>query len=367
MPDPTSLVQHSLPRALRIATGAAMLAGASFTSGALARQDQPAPPPRSDFDVSSTLARSQLREAAIATLVEASKSEDALIRANAIEAIQKVPSRALDAVRRGLRDENVGVRYVAAMTASKLRLREAVRDLEPLLEDPEPVVRAAAICALRNCGQDVDPTPIARMLASQNLRLRAQAAFTLGELGDSSAIPMLRDMTSDHPDVGLPSEQRLFRLQVAEALIKLGWKDGIHAVRAALYPSSPEEIEGAILAAQVIGEVRDRGSVPELVNRVEDRVSGSRDYLMPPEMRMAAAMSLAKMGYTDGRYVAMEYITHISEILRQQAVITLGFTGTLDDLQILDAMMRDDPAPLVRVGSASAILTLAERYGAAVR
>lgn len=357
---------NPIPRRM-LASRLALLAGLALAGVPALAQDAPPEPPRSDIDISSTLVRSQLREAAISTLVEASKGEDALIRANAIEALQKVPSRALDAVKRGLRDDNMGVRYVAAMTASELRLRDAARDLQPLLEDPEPVVRAAAICALRNCGEDVDPTLIARMLASKDLRLRAQAAFTLGELGDPTAIPMLRDMTSDHPDIGLPSEQRLFRLQVAEALIKLGWKDGMHAVRAALYPSSPEEVEGAILAAQIIGEVKDRTSVPELVNRVEDRVAGSTDYLMPPEMRLAAATSLAKMGYTDGRYVAMEYIADQNEFLRQQAVITLGFTGSLDDLQILDALMRDDPAPIVRLASASAILTLAERYGAPSR
>jgi HEAT repeat protein len=149
--------------------------------------------------------------------------------------------------------------------------------------------------------------------------------------------------------------------------VKLGWKEGVQPLRAALYPSSPEEIEAAILAAQIIGEVRDRGSVPELVNRVEDRVSGSNRYLMPPELRLAAAASLAKMGYTDGRYVAMEHITASDDVLRSQAALTLGHTGAQGDLPILDAMMRDDPSPLVRLASASALLTLSDRATAASR
>ncbi|MGP1309500.1 MAG: HEAT repeat domain-containing protein [Phycisphaerales bacterium] len=341
-----------------------LVAGLAFACvPAAAQSERPPEPPRTDIDVTSTLSRSQLRESAISTLVEATRSDNALTRANAIEALQKAPNRALAAIRRGLRDDNVGVRYTAAMSASELRLREAADDLRLLVDDPDPRVRAAAICALRQCGEDADPTPIARMLASNDLRMRANAAFILGEIGDPSAVPMLRDMTSQLPDVGLPSEQRVFRMQVAEALIKLGWKDGIHAVRAGLYPSSPEEVESAILAAQIIGEVRDRGSVPELVNRIEDRVSDSNEYLMPPEMRLAAATSLAKMGYTDGRYVAIEHIASPDQMLRAQAALTLGFTGTGPDLQILDALLQDDPSPLVRVAAASGVLTLSERVG----
>jgi HEAT repeat protein len=186
-------------------------------------------------------------------------------------------------------------------------------------------------------------------------------------MGDKSAVPMLRDMATENNDDALPSEQRLFRMQLAESLIKLGWRDAIDAVRAALYPSSSEEIESAILAAQIIGEVGDRGSAPELVNRIEDRVSGSREYLMPPELRMAAATSLAKIGYTDGRYVALEYIADPFDALRAQAVITLGYTGNARDLQILDAILTDDDSIAVQVSAASAILTLMDRVGAPSR
>ena len=206
------------------------------------------------------------------------------------------------------------------------------------------------------------------MLASRALRLRSQAAFLVGEIGDATAIPMLRDMSGMHPDVGLPSEQRLFRLQVAEALVKLGWTEAIHPVRAALYPSSPEEVEASILAAQILGELRDRASVPELINRIEARVSGgSSRYLMPPEMRLAATISLAKMGYRDGRYVAMEHLGAQNPPLRSQAVVALGETGVAEDLQILDALMTDDPAPMVRVAAASAIVALTDRLSGLAR
>ncbi len=367
MAELAQLFPASLAGASRAALVAALMGASSLTPAAFAQSGRLPEPPRTDIDVSSMLSRSELREKAISTLVEATHSDSAMIRANAIEALQKVPNRSLEAVRRGLRDDNLGVRFVAAMSASELRLTAAVPDLQPLLRDPEPAVRAAAICALRNCGEKVDPTPIARMLASPDLSLRMNAALVLGEIGDKSAVPMLRDMADENNDALLPGEQRLFRMQIAESLIKLGWRDAIDAVRAALYPSSSEEIESAIFAAQIIGEVRDRGSAPELVNRIEDRVSGSQEYLMPPELRMAAATSLAKIGYTDGRYVALEYITNEADAIRAQAVITLGYTGSALDLQILDAMVTDDPSIAVEVSAASAILILGERVGMAAQ
>lgn len=358
-------------RSSRAAVRAALALGAavSLLPCATAQQGRvQAQPSRTTVDVSSTTARSMLRERALGSLEEYSRGEDAQSRANAIEALQKAPGRAERAVERGLRDENMGVRFVAAMTASRLRLASQAENLTILLDDPEPMVRAAAICALRRCGQRADPTLLASMLASKDLRVRSQAAFLLGEIGDASAIPMLRDMSGLHPDIGLPSEQRLFRLQVAEALVKLGWKDAIHPIRAALYPSSPEEVEASILAAQILGELRDRASVPELINRIEDRVSGgSSQYLMPPEMRLAATISLAKMGYRDGRYVALEHLSASNPPLRSQAVVALGETGVAEDLQLLDAVLTDDPAPMVRVAAASAIISLTDRLAGSAR
>jgi HEAT repeat protein len=82
---------------------------------------------------------------------------------------------------------------------------------------------------------------------------------------------------------------------------------------------------------------------------------------------MAAATSLAKIGYTDGRYVALEYIADPFDALRAQAVITLGYTGNARDLQILDAILTDDDSIAVQVSAASAILTLMDRVGAPSR
>jgi len=66
MADLTSITQSLIPGAARIAAAVALLGASSVAASALAQSGRPSEPPRSDIDVTTTLARSQLREAATA-------------------------------------------------------------------------------------------------------------------------------------------------------------------------------------------------------------------------------------------------------------------------------------------------------------
>lgn len=311
-------------------------------------------------DYTDPIQRTMLRERAIASLLEASQDENAMLRANAIEGLQHAPSRIEEPLRRGLADVNEGVRYVAAMTAGELGVKSVLPEVEPLLVDAAPEVRAAAIFAMRKNGAEVDPTPLATMLMGDEARLRSQAAFVLGELGDGSAIPMLRSVVGTAPETGLAVEQRLARLQIAEALVKLGRDDAVHAIRAALYPYNPDEVEAAALAAQILGELRDRNAVSVLIQKIEERVTPGGEWLMPPEVRLAAARALGQMGYTDGRYVADEHASSPEPALRSQAAFVYAETVGEESLGQLAAMI-DDPNPMVEVAASAATLRALER------
>lgn len=309
---------------------------------------------------SDPVTRSALRERAISLLVDATASPDPMIRANSIEALQPAPGRVESLAMSALSDPNLGVRAVAAMTLGELRVQRAAEALRPLLRDPSPMVRASAIYALTRVGAQVDPTPLATMLRSPNARERSMAAVVLGKIGDPSAAPMLRAVADEPAPLGVRVEERLFRLQVAEAMVRLGRTDAIHAIRAALYPSEQDDVEAAVLAAQIIGELDDRRSVAVLVSRINDRVSGGRDFLMPPEMRLAAAASLAKMGYRDGAYVADEFANHPDPVLRAQSAFVYGVTINRDQLGVLETLLNDQEE-MVRISAAAAILRALER------
>lgn len=300
--------------------------------------------------------RSALRQSAIELLSEAALGSDPLLRANAIEGLHSAPDRLEGIVRAGLHDENLGVRFVAAMTVGKLKLRESLVFVEPLLEDSSRIVRAAAIYALRQNGRNADPSLLATMLQSRDTTERAQAAYILGELGDASAIGMLRSAARRGAPLASMIEDRLVRLQIAEALVKLGDVESIETIRAALFPSRPEDLEATALAVQIIGNVNDRRSIDQLVYLT----AREGDEKLPAEVRLAAAHSLAKLGNRRGAFIAEELWKDPNPAIRAQAAFVLGETVAPGNLDKLEQLMAD-PVGFVRVAGATGALRATDR------
>ena len=305
----------------------------------------------------SSLQRSTMREEAFDLLMEFAEAPAPELRANAIEAMSGTPGRIERYVAEGLFDENEAVRFSAAMVTGYDRLYSLTPRVQSLLHDPSPSVRAAAIYALVRCSEPVDRSPLAvTLLDDPSPRHRANAAFVLGELDDPSALPLLREAVRDPMTTARQSQVRILRLQIAEAMIKLGDDSQVESVRAALYPSRPEELEDTALAVQIIGEVQDRGALDQLIYLAAYRERGQ---MMPAEVRLAAAASLAKMGERGGYPIAEEYAGDEREALRAQAAYVYGQTGREANLGRLSFMLEDD-SPLVRLSAAAAVLQLTD-------
>jgi len=320
---------------------------------------------------------SQMREQAIAVLERAAFDPWAQLRANAIEGLQAAPARAEPITRAGLADDNPGVRFVAAMTVGQLRMESLGVPVAQLMRDRDALVVAAAIYALVRLGEDPDRTPLATLLMQGDAHTRANAAFILGELGDPTAAPMLRDAAKrlatpgGDPTIG-PSASRLLRLHVAAALVKLGDTEMVQTLRAALYPSLIEEMEGAVLAAQLLGEIKDEGAIAQLVKVIEYRVGGRDDrtrydgeaFLYPIELRLAAATSLAKMGQPDGLFVGLMSETNPAPEVRAQITFLYSAVGGPPAARKL-ALMLEDSDPQVQVAAAANLIRTLDRRGTA--
>lgn len=359
--------------------GIACVLGASLWGGVCAgsEQESAGAPERIDArpaaqdeapkrDPRGRIARSALRERAIGLLEEAAFDEWALARANALEALQRVPRRAEPIARAALVDPNLGVRFVGAMTIGELRLSGSTAQVRPLLNDPDPSVRIAAIYALARNAEQVNQTPLADALMEGPARVRSQAAFVLGELGNPSAVPLLRTaarrLASAEGDALASADRRVLRLQIAEALANLGQTDVLHSLRAALYPSSPDEFEATALAIQIIGRLEDRDSAAQLIQLIEyatpetaKRDPEDRVHLYPPEVRIAAATSLAKMGYADGAYVGAAYEADPNEAIRAQVAFLYGAIGGDQEIRRLEGMLEDESI-LVRIAASAGLL-----------
>ncbi len=304
----------------------------------------------------STLSRSELRERAIAELVAATRSSNAQVRANAIEGLKWSPARLGPVLGLGLRDSNEGVRAVAAVVAGDKRQRAQMGAVRALQRDRSPYVRASAIYSLIAMGdRSIDPTPLGDLATrSSSARVRAHAVTMLGLIGDDSAVAVLRSAAASRmPRVG-EGEIRMLRLSVSEALVRLGEDEEIHTLHAALFPSTPDQLEVAAVAAQMLGELGSRRSIPELTNLVvyRDSATGQR---MPGEVRMAAARSLGQLGKRDGAFVGLEYVNDVNPVLRAQAAMALGVMRGPEALGGLEKLMADSN-PMVRVSAAAGML-----------
>jgi HEAT repeat protein len=355
------LICPTLTLLLSLAACAQPHSGPATTSGTQPVKGQPATPQAA---VDPTLAP-QLREKAAAVLIAAAAvpttdttdpAQNAL-RANAIEGLLPMPGRLEPILRASFTDKSIGIRSVAAMAAGKAKIRGLVDSLQPLTKDDSPLVRAAATYALQRNGAASDPTLLASMLVSGDTQQRALAAFILGELGNSSAIPMLMAAANRPSGTGEGIRDKLMRLQVAEALVKLGKKDAIDEVRAALYPSQAEEVEATALAIQIIGQVRDMDSIPQLHNLIAEGNKSKNP--MPIEVRLAASASLARMGSNEMDAVVLESIASPSAQVRSMAAIVLGETRDRHQLSVL-APLLSDPEAQVRISSAAAIVKITD-------
>ena len=319
----------------------------------------------------------ELREPAIRLLQIATRDEDEFLRANAIEAMQSAPDRVLPIAQLGLDDEHPVVRFTALVTIGKLRLRELGPAAMRLLDDPDPSVRAAAMFAARNCGEEVDISEMSEMLASPNPSVRSNVVMLLGMMGDPSALPMI-EAQAKVPMLNQRVDNlrlTLVRVQIAEAQVRLGDAEALSPLRAAAY-SQYDEVR--VLAVTMLGRLRDVSAETSLMAMVEREDQ-------PVELRLAAAVSVSEFGGRAAIRILLDKADFVllacgsdNPVLRSQAVITAGALDSarqriyrellpsdppniwrlFEDNSMVAAMGRlmEDPHPQVRVSAAAAVI-----------
>lgn len=283
------------------------------------------------------------KDQALEQVLLSARGDNPFLRANAIEAIQSVPNRALPMAQLGLNDDHPVVRFSALVTIGKLRFESLLPAVQRLRNDPSPSVRAAALYAAKRLGAEVDLSPMAAMLQASNPGLRGNVAMLLGLMGDSTAVPMMQEMTQNPIRRATATEQALVRLQVAEAVIQLGDESALDAVRAGVY-SRHDEVR--VLALQIMGRIDDRrmsGGLPPLL---EDN---------PIEVRLAAAEALARLGSFAGLQTLLEGARSNLPTARAQAAFGLGLFNDPRAAQALVGLLSDSTEQ-VRLSAAASIL-----------
>ena len=293
-----------------------------------------------------------VRAKALSILDQAAFDDNPRIRANTIEALRWAPVEKLNhAVRAGLADENLGVRFVAAMMVGEAKLCDLALLLEPILLDESQSVQAAVLCSLYRCGHQVDLNPIAKMLESDNPELRGNAAMVLGMMGNKSAVDLIRRASQTAPD-SIPSiRRRLINLQMAEALVKLGEDSELGVIRAAIF-SSIQEAEITALACQISGRIKDI----QILSTLESIAMTPERY--PDEIRLVASTAIAEIAPDKvPTEIVLRFTSSKLSKLRAQSATTLGIQGNQVNLGPLAQMMKDSD-PLVQIAASGAVLRI---------
>ena len=288
-------------------------------------------------------AQAKVQRRAVEQVHAAFASNDPFLRANAIEAATFAPDLAAVLVAAGLRDEAPVVRFTALVVLGKLELKDQAPGARVLLADGNESVRAAAIFALDQCGREVDLSPLAGLLASADPGTRANVAMLLGMAGDPSAIALLKDSAKTPLTESDAQRAALVRLQIAEAVVKLGDSESLDALEAAAFS---QFIEVRIMAVSTLGRLGDR----------QMRTAFRGLLATPPiELQVAAAEALTLMGEPDGLAVVLSAAGSSAATVRARAAIALG---RFPQRQAGDKLARllADGAALVRISAAAAIL-----------
>ncbi len=294
-------------------------------------------------------------EAAVANearqiLVQASSNTWAALRAHALEASIGHPSLLSEMAPKALVDDNRGVRFVACMSIAEMRDARFNPLVAPLLSDPSASVRAAAMLALARGGQRVNFTPLADMLADNDPEIRANAYLVLGELGNESAIPLIRESLGRGMKLVNPLRVRLVDLAAAEALVKLGDEKEVEPIRAALF-APPEQGELTIVACDSVRRLKDEVARPMLERIVSARGSVQRS----AEIRLAACRALHALGSSGAPLaVAREYANHPDARIRAQSTVLLGEIGSPEARELLSGLLHDAD-PTVQVAAAGGL------------
>ena len=295
-------------------------------------------------------------------LLQAVTYPEAVIRANAFEALEGNPVALYEVAPLGFIDENRGVRFIATMSVGDAGLDNLAALIEPLIMDPSDSVRASAIYALHALGQPVDPSPLAGMVFSNSPEIRGNAYLVLGLMGNSTAIPVIKANLGNGMRLENAMRVRLTELQAAEAMVRLGDEDSIEPIRAALF-TPVEQGELTVLACDMLGRLGDEQARSMLFRLIIASGKQSR----PPEIQMAAAAALFRLGPPLPEQLSAVVLSQVNarDLRRRvQAAAILGIVPGPEALAALEGLLTD-AEPMVRTAAAGSILSRTDSWGSA--
>jgi HEAT repeat protein len=297
----------------------------------------PAPPPAVPARQAVTL-NPALRDAAKKELASAFQSNDPVIRANSIEAMQDTLGESASAqIIHGLDDPDPLVRFASCMAVGKLKLRAAYPTVSQLAVEREDNVKVGAIFALHRLGDKRRTNQLEKLATNGFPSVRGNVAIVLGMIEEPTAVNVLHGMEHD--------SEPTVRLQVYEALWRLGDSDGLNSLVAGTLSSFPDD---QIICVLALAQTHDSRVRPHIYGKL------TSEYF---EIALVAARALGMIGSDEGYGVALKGVKSADPRQKALGALALGQIGRADAQDILGPMLKDPNAP-VRLAAATALLQL---------
>ena len=240
---------------------------------------------------------------------------------------QSRDSKGAPALQTALGDDSPRVRQAAADALGMLTWRPAAPRLsEMLLKDTDPGVRQQAAISLSYLMDPVSAPALVKALKDASPAVRYAALHTLSVMKYASA--------EDDIIALLPSEDANMRRGAVSALGQLQSKKAAGALGDALKDTDQYVRLEAVKALGSIGDTSSSFALVKLLDRGEQ-----------PQLRIEAALALAKMNMNDGLNTAYEFAKAPDLSVKSQALNIIALVGDARSLQFIEEIYAAEQDP----------------------
>ena len=224
--------------------------------------------------------------------------------------------------------------------------------LVSLLGDSEPLIRARAVSAIGKLQDPACRSEIENSLSDKNHNVRIEAAFALGQIGDSLAEAALtaRLKMNDRVDI---------KTRVVEALGKIGTEKRF-PIMMKLFKHEKADIRGQAalsIGRMALRKLTNQNATTELARLLRDGNS---------EVRWKAAWAFTRIEKDTPEEPLLDLLADTDSRVRMFAALALGQMQSLRAIDPVARLLKRDPDWRVRVNAARALgnypLNLAANY-----